>query len=435
MVKIVNMVNIENKYTPALRFPDFLNDGEWEVKRLGEIAEKVTSKNKSNEQLPVLTNSATEGVVNQQDYFDREIVTKDNLTNYHIIELNDFVYNPRISVAAPVGPISRNKIGTGIMSPLYTIFKFKEGNIDFFEQYFRTNCWHQYLKDKANFGARFDRMNISNEDFFNLPIPFPPLSEQRRIAQVLTALDELIAATNEKLEQMKVYKKGLMQQLFVDSMGGGKSLKINYLQITKLRFPEFYEEKEWEEKKLGEIVMRITDRNKENNQNVLTISAQYGLVSQYDYFNKNVASADVSNYYIINKGDFAYNKSRSQGHPYGAIKSLRLYYKGIVSPLYICFRTKSDDFDCDFLEYYFDTDLIDGEISQIAQEGARNHGLLNISTTDFFDNVTIFVPTLPEQRKIASCLSAMDETINAYTEKVGLLGQYKKGLMQQMFVN
>ena len=435
MVKIVNMVNIENKYTPALRFPDFLNDGEWEVKRLGEIAEKVTSKNKSNEQLPVLTNSATEGVVNQQDYFDREIVTKDNLTNYHIIELNDFVYNPRISVAAPVGPISRNKIGTGIMSPLYTIFKFKEGNIDFFEQYFRTNCWHQYLKDKANFGARFDRMNISNEDFFNLPIPFPPLSEQRRIAQVLTALDELIAATNEKLEQMKVYKKGLMQQLFVDSMGGGKSLKINYLQITKLRFPEFYEEKEWEEKKLGEIVMRITDRNKENNQNVLTISAQYGLVSQYDYFNKNVASADVSNYYIINKGDFAYNKSRSQGHPYGAIKSLRLYDKGIVSPLYICFRTKSDDFDCDFLEYYFDTDLIDGEISQIAQEGARNHGLLNISTTDFFDNVTIFVPTLPEQRKIASCLSAMDETINAYTEKVGLLGQYKKGLMQQMFVN
>lgn len=122
-------------HIPVFRFPDFLNDGEWEVKRLGEIAEKVTSKNKSNEQLPVLTNSATEGVVNQQDYFDREIVTRENLTNYHIIELNDFVYNPRVSVAAPVGPISRNKIGIGIMSPLYTIFKFKEGNIDFFEQY------------------------------------------------------------------------------------------------------------------------------------------------------------------------------------------------------------------------------------------------------------------------------------------------------------
>ena len=158
-------------HIPALRFPDFANDGEWEVKRLGEIAERITRKNKNNHPLPVLTNSATEGVVNQQDYFDREIVTKDNLTNYHVIEFDDFVYNPRISVAAPVGPISRNKVGLGIMSPLYTIFRFKEGNIDFFEQYFRTNCWHQYLKDKANFGARFDRMNISSEDFLNLPIP------------------------------------------------------------------------------------------------------------------------------------------------------------------------------------------------------------------------------------------------------------------------
>ena len=203
-------------HIPVLRFPDFLNDGEWEVKRLGEIAEKVTSKNKSNEQLPVLTNSATEGVVNQQDYFDREIVTRENLTNYHIIELNDFVYNPRVSVAAPVGPISRNKIGIGIMSPLYTIFKFKEGNIDFFEQYFRTNCWHQYLKDKANFGARFDRMNISNEDFMNMPIPTPSLSEQRKIASCLSAMDETINAYTEKVGLLGQYKKGLMQQMFVN---------------------------------------------------------------------------------------------------------------------------------------------------------------------------------------------------------------------------
>ena len=417
--------------TPALRFPDFLNDGEWEVKRLGDIAEKVTSKNKSNEQLPVLTNSATEGVVNQQDYFDREIVTRENLTNYHIIELNDFVYNPRISVAAPVGPISRNKIGIGIMSPLYTIFKFKEGNIDFFEQYFRTNCWHQYLKDKANFGARFDRMNISNEDFFNLPIPFPPLAEQRRIAACLSALDEMLAATNGKLEQLKAYKKGLMQNLF--NQRGGVTNNINKFIVGRLRFPEFRNEKEWEEKKLGECFIRLTERNKENNQNVLTISAQYGLVSQYDYFSKNIASTDVSNYFLISKGDFAYNKSRSQGHPYGAIKSLRLYDKGVVSPLYICFRKKDSDIDNRFVEYYFDTDSIDAEIGQIAQEGARNHGLLNISTNEFFDNVSISFPSLSEQRKIASCLSTMDDQINAYTEKVGLLGQYKKGLMQRMF--
>lgn len=415
-------------YTPALRFPDFLNDGEWRFVHGNELFEPIVNKN-HNSELPVLAITQDQGAVPRDMIDYKVIVSEKSVAGYKVVEVGDFI----ISLRSFQGGIEYSNY-KGLCSPAYIILRKKDDSIcnDFYRYYFKSS---RFIKDlNRNLEGIRDGKMISYQQFSEIMLPFPPLPEQRRIAQALTALDELIAATNEKLEQMKAYKKGLMQQLFVDStVGRGKSLKINYLQIPKLRFPEFYEEKEWEEKKLGEIFMRITDRNKENNQNVLTISAQYGLVSQYDYFNKNVASADVSNYYIINKGDFAYNKSRSQGHPYGAIKSLRLYDKGIVSPLYICFRTKSDDFDCDFLEYYFDTDLIDGEIGQIAQEGARNHGLLNISTTDFFDNVTIFVPPLPEQRKIASCLSAMDETINACTEKVGLLGQYKKGLMQQMF--
>lgn len=200
------------KNTPILRFPDF--QGEWEVKRLGEIAIRVNHRNKDNQSLPVLTNSASGGIVSQQEYFDREIVTKENLTNYSIVDVNDFVYNPRISTAAPVGPISRNNLCLGIMSPLYTVFRFTAGCFDFFEQYFKTGCWHQYLKDKANFGARFDRMNITSEDFFNMPIPFPSLEEQQRIAQSLLELDELIKANNEKLEFLEAHKKGLMQQIF-----------------------------------------------------------------------------------------------------------------------------------------------------------------------------------------------------------------------------
>lgn len=203
-----------SKYVPKLLFPEFANDGEWEIKKLRDIAIRVNNKNRSNIQLPVLTNSATGGIVNQQDFFDREIVTKDNLKNYSIVEIDDFVYNPRISTAAPVGPISRNKIGKGVMSPLYTIFRFKEGNVDFFEHYFRTNCWHQYLKDKANFGARFDRMNITNEDFFDLPIPFPPISEQQRIADCLASIDLLINHYSGKIVLLEQHKKGLMQGLF-----------------------------------------------------------------------------------------------------------------------------------------------------------------------------------------------------------------------------
>ena len=200
---------------PKLRFPEFQEERGWEMKRLGEIAVRVTNRNKDNKSLPVLTNSATGGIVCQQDYFDREIITKDNLTNYSIVDVNDFVYNPRISTTAPVGPISRNNLCLGIMSPLYTVFRFTEGCLDYFEQYFKTGCWHQYLKGKANFGARFDRMNITSENFFNMPIPFPLIEEQKRIAQSLLELDGLIKAINEKQEQLKAYKKGLMQRLFL----------------------------------------------------------------------------------------------------------------------------------------------------------------------------------------------------------------------------
>lgn len=200
--------------TPTLRFPKFKNTKGWEIKKLKDIAFRITVKNKSKKDLPVFTNSASGGIVNQQDYFDREIVTKDNLVNYSIVEVDDFVYNPRISTTAPVGPISRNRIGHGVMSPLYTIFRFSDGDIDFFEHYFKTNCWHQYLKNKANFGARFDRMNITNEDFMNMPIPFPPIVEQKQIAECFSSIDKVIEIYSERVAISKQHKIGLMQQLF-----------------------------------------------------------------------------------------------------------------------------------------------------------------------------------------------------------------------------
>jgi len=200
--------------TPTLRFPKFKNTKGWEIKKLKDIAFRITVKNKSKKDLPVFTNSASGGIVNQQDYFDREIVTKDNLVNYSIVEVDDFVYNPRISTTAPVGPISRNRIGYGVMSPLYTIFRFSDGDIDFFEHYFKTNCWHQYMKNKANFGARFDRMNITNEDFMNMPIPFPPIIEQKQIAESFSSIDEVIEIYSERVAISKQHKIGLMQQLF-----------------------------------------------------------------------------------------------------------------------------------------------------------------------------------------------------------------------------
>lgn len=202
--------------------------------------------------------------------------------------------------------------------------------------------------------------------------------------------------------------------------------------VPERRFPEFRDSGQWVVKPFEKVFKRLTTKNSENNQNALTISAQQGLVSQLEYFNKQVAAKDLSGYYLLHKGDFAYNKSFSQGYPMGAIKPLKLYDKGVVSTLYICFRTKNGFVDS-FFEHYFETGLLNPEIRKIAQEGGRAHGLLNVSVTEFFKDVNLLVPSPIEQQKIADCLTSVDELLTAQTQKLDALKTHKKGLMQQLF--
>ena len=162
----------------------------------------------------------------------------------------------------------------------------------------------------------------------------------------------------------------------------------------------------------------------------LTISAIYGLIDQKDYFNRQIASKDISGYYLLKNGEFAYNKSYSNGYPYGSIKRLNKYDKGALSTLYICFSCKN--INSDFLEKYFDSDKWYKEIYMIAVEGARNHGLLNISVDDFFSSIHKF-PSLPEQEKIASFLTLIDKKIEKQKELIELLKKYKRGLLSQIF--
>lgn len=204
--------------------------------------------------------------------------------------------------------------------------------------------------------------------------------------------------------------------------------------IPKLRFPEFQTALGWENRPLSTVFNRITLKNKENNQNVLTISAQYGLISQLDFFNKSVSAKDITGYYLLHKGDFAYNKSYSNGYPYGAIKPLKLYDKGVVSTLYICFKPKESYSNYgDFFEHYFEAGVQNNDIGKVAQEGARNHGLLNIGIQEFFNEVNVLIPSFEEQQKIADCLSSLDELIELQEQKLVALKQHKKGLMQQLF--
>ena len=149
----------------------------------------------------------------------------------------------------------------------------------------------------------------------------------------------------------------------------------------------------WEQRKLGELVDRVVRKNTNNESTLpLTISAQYGLVDQITYFNNRVASRDVSNYYLVLNGEFAYNKSTSDGYPFGAVKRLDLYEKGVLSTLYIVFAPKKEQqIDSDYLTVFFDTDRWHKGVAERAAEGARNHGLLNISAEDFFE-IDLSVP-------------------------------------------
>ena len=175
---------------------------------------------------------------------------------------------------------------------------------------------------------------------------------------------------------------------------------------------------------------RVTDKNNVGNTNVLTISAQHGLINQFEYYNHQYASENTSGYTLLHKGDFAYNKSYSDGYPWGATKRLERYDSGVVSPLYICFAAK-DGVCADFYSYYFESEPFYREIYKIAQEGARNHGLLNVATEDFF-KIRIANPPLEEQRRIAEILGCCDRVIALKKELIAEKKKQKKALMQKL---
>ena len=189
---------------------------DWESNYLSQLAEKSKTKNREKRYTKILTNSDNEGIISQTDYFDKQIYNNDNIEGYYIVKNGEFVYNPRISVAAPCGPINcYHGEEIGVMSPLYTVFSIdmKEIQRDYIEQFFSSTSWHRYMKSVANYGVRSDRMNLSDEDFFLLPIPMPKREEQEKIAEILAGQDRVIALKEKLLVEKQKQKKYLMQQL------------------------------------------------------------------------------------------------------------------------------------------------------------------------------------------------------------------------------
>ena len=268
------------------------------------------------------------------------------------------------------------------------------------------------------------RAKLNAETLMSIEFRLPCLQEQYRIGEYLTQLDHLITLHQRKFEKLTNVKKSMLEKMFPQ----------NGSSYPKIRFKGFTDP--WEQRKLGELVDRVVRKNTNNESTLpLTISAQYGLVDQITYFNNRVASRDVSNYYLVLNGEFAYNKSTSDGYPFGAVKRLDLYEKGVLSTLYIVFAPKKEQqIDSDYLTVFFDTDRWHKGVAERAAEGARNHGLLNISAEDFFD-IDLSVPKdIVEQKQIGAFIRQLDNLITLHQRELEKLQNIKKSMLEKMFV-
>ena len=188
----------------------------WEQRKLSEITDKVTEKNAGLQYVETFTNSAEFGIISQRDFFDHDIAKLGSLDGYYIVKNEDFVYNPRISTSAPVGPINRNKLGrTGVMSPLYTVFRPHDIDTTYLEYFFKCGYWHSFMNFNGDSGARSDRFSIRDNVFFQMPIPIPDIDEQRKIGELLTCLDNLITLHQRELEKLQNIKKSMLEKMFV----------------------------------------------------------------------------------------------------------------------------------------------------------------------------------------------------------------------------
>ena len=232
--------SMKDRKKPAIRFKGFTED--WEQRKLNEISDKVTEKNIGLQYIETFTNSAEFGIISQRDFFDHEIANMSSLGGYYIVRSEDFVYNPRISATAPVGPINRNKLGrVGVMSPLYTVFRTYDVDTIYLEYFFKSRYWHSFMNFNGDSGARSDRFSIKDAIFFEMNIPIPHIEEQMKIGEYLTHIDNLITLHQRKYDKLVNIKKSMLEKMFPHD---GKI-------VPDIRFSGFTED--WEQRKLGEI--------------------------------------------------------------------------------------------------------------------------------------------------------------------------------------
>ena len=361
----------ENAKKPQIRFKGFTDD--WEQRKLGEIANKVLDKNIGLQYVETLTNSAEYGIISQREFFDHNISKIESLEGYYIVQNNDFVYNPRISTTAPVGPINRNKLGrSGVMSPLYTVFRVENVDFTFLEYFFKTNCWHAFMNYNGDSGARSDRFSIKDNIFFEMPIVIPRIEEQIKIGKYMLKLDNLIT-----LHQRKYFCSNNL-----------------IFTITTA----------WEQRKLGDCFAERNESMPEGE--LISVTINEGIKKFSELGRHNNSNEDKTKYKKVCISDIAYNSMRMWQGASGYSP-----YEGIVSPAYTVLVPNAG-IDSKCLSYQIKLPYMI-HIFQINSQGITSDNW-NLKYP-VLSQIEIFISkNIEEQRKISNLFDNLDNLITLH---------------------
>lgn len=407
----------KEKNTPALRFRGF--DGPWKKKKIKDIG--------------VIMTGTTPPPSHTEYYSDNGIpwVTPTDIDGV-IVGDTARKLSPageKAGRVAPAGTILVTCIASlGKNALLTELGGFNQqinsltptGNFDSDFLLYDSFLWSAQMKRNA---AAATMQIVNKTEFSELPTMIPSLTEQKRIGSFLRNVENLLELQQQKIKKAEQFRQAMLEKLFPAERADEPALRFRGFSGP------------WEKYKLGDIATRVTRKNSNLESTLpLTISAADGMVDQITYFNNRVASGNVRNYFLIKKGEFAYNKSYSDGYPFGAVKRLDRYDMGVLSVLYILFAPREELVSSDFLVAYYETSNWYKEVAARAAEGARNHGLLNISPNDFFDTELSIPATKKEQQKIGDFFRQLDSYISLQKEKLEKLRRLKAALLEKLFV-
>ena len=398
---------------PKLHFPGF--DEPWEHKELLHYLVENTDRNKQLKfgKENVLSVSGEYGIVNQIAFQGRSFAGE-SVADYHVVETDDIVYTKSPLKANPYGIIKVNNGVPGIVSTLYAVYHPLKTVVPRFVDFYFSNDLrlNKFLKPLVNIGAKHD-MKVNNTFVLTGVVVFPPLREQQKIVDFLTILDRRIDVQRKKVEALKKYKRGVMQHIFrqLPSQNGA----------------------EWTCVRLGDIFKKVSRRNTDGViKNVITNSAEYGLIPQRDFFDKDIAvDGNTANYYVIENGDFVYNPRKSNSAPYGPFNRYTLSEQGIISPLYTCLVLQAD-ISPSYLAWYFKSDAWYRYIYDNGSQGVR-HDRVSM-TDDLLMGIPVMYPSHVKQLLYADILDMVEARLQATQKTLDFLNKTRDGYMRQLFI-